>query len=215
MKLDPFLNMTVWRHSAIGILLCCALVRTGCGGGTDPGVAGTAGAAGGMGDASLAATKAWLSAEPIETNGAGQSLNPQIAIDDDGNAVAISTQSDGTRLRLWSSRFTAGTGWSAAIPVGSGDAGDAKNARIVVDASGNALAVWQQSDGSRDAIWANRYFADIGWIGASVIDDSNADPASAPQISIDAAGNALVVWNQSDGTQDNVWSNHFAMDAGT
>ncbi len=37
------------------------------------------------------------------------------------------------------------------------DAGNASNPQIAFDANGNALAVWEQSDGTRSNIWANRY----------------------------------------------------------
>jgi len=37
------------------------------------------------------------------------------------------------------------------------DAGDAGSPQIAVDAGGNAIAVWHQSDGARDNIWANRF----------------------------------------------------------
>jgi hypothetical protein len=37
------------------------------------------------------------------------------------------------------------------------NAGGAHAPQIAFDASGNALAVWYQSDGTRDNIWSNRY----------------------------------------------------------
>jgi hypothetical protein len=37
------------------------------------------------------------------------------------------------------------------------NAGDADNPQIAFDANGNALAVWEQFDGTRYNIWANRY----------------------------------------------------------
>lgn len=37
------------------------------------------------------------------------------------------------------------------------DTGDAQFPQIAMDSSGNALAVWHQSDGTRFNIWANRF----------------------------------------------------------
>jgi hypothetical protein len=37
------------------------------------------------------------------------------------------------------------------------NAGGAFGHQIAFDASGNALAVWHQFDGTRSNIWANRY----------------------------------------------------------
>jgi hypothetical protein len=35
--------------------------------------------------------------------------------------------------------------------------GDALDPPIAIDASGRALAVWDQADGTRNSIWANGY----------------------------------------------------------
>ena len=47
------------------------------------------------------------------------------------------------------------------------------------------------------------------WGTAALIETDNAGGASTPQIAIDASGNALAVWSQSDGTRDNIWANRF------
>lgn len=47
--------------------------------------------------------------------------------------------------------------WSSAGLIETNNAGDAWNPRIAIDGSGNAIAVWFQSDGTRHNIWANRF----------------------------------------------------------
>ena len=47
--------------------------------------------------------------------------------------------------------------WGTAALIETDNAGDASRAQIAFDANGNALAVWQQYDGTRNNIWANRY----------------------------------------------------------
>ena len=54
-----------------------------------------------------------------------------------------------------------GTGWGTPELIENADAGDAFSPRIAVDPQGNAVAVWKQSDGVRDNIWANRFVEDI------------------------------------------------------
>jgi len=39
------------------------------------------------------------------------------------------------------------------------DAGGAFSPQIAIDTNGNAIAVWYQSDGARNNIWANRWVA--------------------------------------------------------
>ena len=150
----------------------------------------------------------WEWAEPIETD-TGDALNPQIAIDANGNAIAVWRQSDGIRSNIWTNRYTASTdSWSDAELIETDDTGSAWNQQIAIDASGNAIAVWQQSDGSRDNIWTNRYIPNFGWGSAQLIETSTGS-AQDPKIAFDANGNAIAVWRQWDGTRYNIWANRY------
>jgi len=82
---------------------------------------------------------------------------PKIAIDANGNAVAVWSQYDGTRLNIWANRYVAGTGWGTAALIETDNAGAAVLPRVAMDANGNAIAVWVQFDGTRNNVWANRY----------------------------------------------------------
>ncbi len=153
------------------------------------------------------ADKAWGSAELIETDNAGNAYRPQIAIDNNGNAIAVWLQHDGTRWNIRANRFD-GTSWGSAELIETNNAGDAFDPQIAVDGNGNALAVWAQSDGTRNNIWANR-FDGTSWGSAVLIETNNAGNAFAPQIAADNNGNALAVWQQSDGTRFNIWAKRF------
>ncbi|WP_158590361.1 Ig-like domain-containing protein [Noviherbaspirillum cavernae] len=156
----------------------------------------------------------WGTAQLIETDDTGDTLLPKIAIDANGNALAIWSQFDGTRNNIWSNRYTAGTGWGTAQLIETNDIAGADAPQIVFDAKGNALAVWVQSDGVRNNIWSNRYTAGSGWGAAQLIETDNAGSVSLPRIAIDADGNALAVWPQSDGVRNNIWSNRYTVGAG-
>ena len=156
----------------------------------------------------------WGTAIKIETDDAGHAMAPQIAFDPSGNAISVWHQSDGTRNNIWSNRYTAGTGWGTAIKIETDDAGHAAAPQIAFDPSGNAIAVWFQSDGVRNNIWANRYTAGTGWGTAEAIETDDAGHAAAPQIAFDPSGNAIAVWYQSDGTRDNIRSNRYTAGTG-
>jgi hypothetical protein len=87
----------------------------------------------------------------------GLEVGPDIATDSAGNSLLLWEQLDGSRHRVWSSHYTPGTGWAAPSAIDSPDGLDTAFAQIAVDARGNALALWQQADGKRFNIWANRY----------------------------------------------------------
>ena len=158
-----------------------------------------------------AATNSWGTATLIETDNAGGAVNPQLAYDASGNALAVWTQSDGTRTNIWANRFTAATSsWGTASLIETDNAENAFNPQIAFDGSGNALAVWNQSDGTRNNIWANRFAAATSsWGTAALIETDNFGDALDPQIAFDASGNALTVWSQFDGTRYNIWANRF------
>ncbi|RJF96460.1 hypothetical protein D3870_21820 [Noviherbaspirillum cavernae] len=156
----------------------------------------------------------WGAAQLIETDNAGDALFPRIAIDGSGNALAVWQQSDGAQIDIRANRYTVGAGWGTAQLIETGNAGDARLPQIAFDASGNALAVWTQSDGTRYSIWSNRYTAGSGWGTPQLVETDNADHAFDPQIAIDAGGNALAVWTQSDGTRVNVWANRYTTGKG-
>ena len=135
----------------------------------------------------------WGTARLIETNNAGDAYGPQIAIDSNGNAIVVWYQSDGTRYNIWSNRYEPGTGWGAAQLIETDNAGNAYRSQVAIDSSGNAIAVWYQSDGTRKNIWSNRYEPRTGWGTAQLIENS-IESASFPRVAIDSTGNAIVVW---------------------
>ncbi len=152
-----------------------------------------------------ATTGAWGTAELIEAN-AGNAGSPQVAVGPSGNAIAVWVQNDEIGNGIFASRYDVNTGaWGTAelIETGKGDAGDP---RVAVDASGNAIAVWQQHDGTRDGIWANRYDVKTGTWGTAELIETGAGGAGSPQVAVDTFGNAIAVWVEGVG---NVWANRF------
>ena len=146
-----------------------------------------------------------------ETGGTASSsaAGPHVALDGVGSAIAVWHQSDGTRNNIWANRFVPGTGWGAAQMIETENDGGAGSPQVVVDASGNAMATWIQTDGSRYNVWANRYVMGTGWGTAQLIETDNAGSAGPPSAAVNAAGTAISVWPQSDGTRDNLWANGF------
>jgi hypothetical protein len=156
----------------------------------------------------------WGDAELLETDNSGHAGSPQVGIDGSGNAVAVWYQDDGTWYNIWANRYVAGTGWGDAELIETDDKGDAYGPQVGIDGSGNAIAVWWQSDGTRYNIWANRYVAGTGWGDAELIETDNSGDAEYPQVGIDESGNAVAVWRQSDGAQYNIWANCYVVGTG-
>jgi hypothetical protein len=112
---------------------------------------------------------------------------------------------------IWANRYVPGTGWGTATVIETDNSGTANTPQVEMNGSGQALAVWSQSDGTRDNIWANRYVPGAGWDTAAPIEIENVGDAVNPEVAINDTGQAMAVWLQSDGTRDNVWANRYDM----
>jgi len=151
----------------------------------------------------------WTTIERIEYNSGDSADNPQVGIDEDGNAIAIWQQFDGSYTSIYSNHFGVLFGWGTAQLTETNDNGDASFPQISIDGSGNAIAVWQQFNGSFNNIWFNRYFAGSGW-GTTPGPIAQKKDAVTPQIALGTNGNAMAIWNQYDGLYGyNVFSNYY------
>jgi hypothetical protein len=154
----------------------------------------------------------WGTAELIEFDDVGDAILPQVAIDPNGNAVVVWQQYDGARFNIWYNRYVAGTGWEGPGLLES-DSGQASAPRVAIDASGRALAVWQQFDGANTNILASRYVPGTGW-GAPELLESRTGETFHARIAMNADGSALAVWLQFELQKFKVWSNRYAPGSG-
>src|SRR5262249_11424678 len=136
------------------------------------------------------------------------------SFDSNGNAVAVWQQSDGTHFNIWSNRYSAGTGWGTAAKIETDDTGDALSPIIAVTPDGHAVATWYQSDAVQSNTWANELDPVAGWGTAAQIDTNNAGSSGYPRVTIDPAGEAIVVWHKSAGGTTNIWSNRYVPGTG-
>ena len=124
------------------LMVTSLLVLSGCGGSDN--------------NSNTFTPKVWGTAELIETDSVGNANNPQIAFDSNGNAIVVWFQSDGPRYNIWANHFD-GTSWGTPELIENDNAGRVAEPQIAFDNNGNAIAVWYQSDSTRDNIWANRF----------------------------------------------------------
>jgi hypothetical protein len=153
----------------------------------------------------------WGTAQAIPTGG-GAAYEPQVALDASGNAMAVWYEYDGTTYNIFSARYTPATGWGAAQLIETGG-GFAFLPEIAIGPGGNAIAVWYQQNGSNYDIHANSYTVAAGWGTAQLI-ESGSSYAYVPRMAMDASGNAIVVWYQHDGAVFNIHANRYSVATG-
>ncbi len=116
--------------------------------------------------------------------------NPQIAVDGNGNMIAVWTQSDG----LYSDYFDANSGWGTPSKIAdrTTQAVYFSNIRVAMNAKGDAVVVWVHDEMYNYFIESVRFSVGSGW---------GADQKLMPpylvfslDIALDANSNALIVW---------------------
>ncbi len=101
-------------------------------------------------------------AEIIEVNNA-ETTGLQVVINAAGDALALWRQG-GSGYSMYSKRYDlASSSWETPqliVTVARGDyyhGYPIRNPQVAIDATGNALAVWQQRDGTDYILWTSRY----------------------------------------------------------
>jgi len=143
----------------------------------------------------------WGSPELIEIS----SGTPEIALDPRGNATVV--WQEYTSRRILAVRYLPGSGWTPAVRIDSGT-GDGFDPDVGANPSGSVIAVWEEANGSVRHVMTAQYVSGVGWASPIAVDGSG-QPATFrldPRVGIDDGGNAIVVWSQSNGTEDSIWS---------
>jgi hypothetical protein len=159
--------------------------------------------------------KFWGTPALLETDNTDNATYPSISMNDSGNAMVVWDQGDGVEFNINAKLFHADTGtWDGPVLIEHNDWGDHLNShapKVKIAPDGNAIAVWQQHDGSRWHIWGNEYDADTGTWGTEHSLESYTHHGWSHDIGMDGNGNALVVWNQYNdaGTYYDILSNKY------
>jgi hypothetical protein len=156
---------------------------------------------------SRTANGSWAPAVTISD--AGQSAsNPDVAIDNSGNALVAWSRTDGTNIRIQTAFRPSGGSFGA--PVTISDPGfDATKPAIDFDNSGKALITWQRFDGTKLRVQATTRSAGAGgtFANENTLSEGGQDafnPQADAGPNVDA--NGVIAWTRSDGTNLRVQS---------
>jgi hypothetical protein len=125
---------------------------------------------------------------------------PQVALDANGDAIAVWDGWDGANIRIQDAYRPAGGAFG--LPRFLSPTGDnADTPQVAFDATGDALAVWR-FDGSPASTVQGAYRPAGGEFAlAQTVSTPSSLPAQMPQVAFDGQGDGVVAWQQSDGTE--------------
>ncbi len=139
----------------------------------------------------------WTTPYSISVSGQ-DALVPEVAVDPSGNAAVICSRFNGTNFTTRSATQLYGQTWSASVIL-SNPGQAASTQSIALDASGNATASWDLYDGTNHMVQVSTKPFGSSWSSATTISTTGND-AYIPQVAVDPAGDALVIWVEYNGT---------------
>jgi hypothetical protein len=141
----------------------------------------------------LTADSGWGEGAIVQGEQARTANSPEIAISDDGSAIAVWTEVREGGSEIWSRHFAPGRGWADPHRLSVPDGSLARTAEIAMNASGAALVAWALGSSS---VWCASFSPETGWSPPRRL-DTLTEGADFPQVALDDRGNGFVVWRQS------------------
>ncbi len=138
---------------------------------------------------------------------------PAVAMDNSGNVVIIWAQSTGSSSGMFKSEYRGGS-WTHPTDVGDGfspNSDVAYHVDVAMDNNGNAIAVWEQTNGSTDQIFMSEYRGG-SWSHPADINDHISpagQDANEPKVAMDDNGNAIVTWFQYNGSRNQIYISEY------
>lgn len=156
----------------------------------------------------------WGTAGALTTGvigGAGSFGNVRMAADANGHCLVVWVQYDSSIFNVWAVPCSGGAATDIPVLIETDNTASASWLQVAMNASGTAIAVWQQSLATGFKVWANRYTPASGW-GTSAIITTDTTPSISlpayPKVDLDDLGNAVAGWTQSTGASSRLFASH-------
>jgi hypothetical protein len=134
----------------------------------------------------------------------------QLATDDNGDVLAVWQRGDTKPASIWSMHFDARSSkWSTPSQIDRSASTDAAAPVLALEHRGGTAVVAWTVHGAADQIWAARYAPRGGWSSPTRISQDDAQGATIPCVATSSSGDAIALWQQSDGTRSNIMSSSF------
>ena len=160
-----------------------------------------------------AATDTWGAPVGVETRTGGQAYSPQVAVDKNGQWLVIWQQDEGMTLRgMWSSTSADGNTWAAPVAITTASA---SRPTLAMNKDGAAVAAWYGRDSGSGPFPCTASVRIGGtWSTPMVMKaagTANGFPEQA--VAISGTGEAYVVWQDTDASEDSIWMRRYAAGA--
>lgn len=144
---------------------------------------------------------------------------PNAAISDNGDAIITWEEYDGSFYQAYKSEFRSGV-WINPTNAADNISPNGSNVSDVypaMNASGDTIVVWQQPNGGLNQIFKSEYRSGSWTHPTSLTDHISpaGQQALGPSVAISNNGDALISWQQSDGTRSQIFKSHYRLGSWT
>ena len=143
---------------------------------------------------------------------------PHVAMDNNGNAIIVWVQSDGTNEQVFKSERRNGI-WRNPVNLADNISPDEQDvwwgdsllgtAQVAMDNNGNAIIVWYQFDGTNWQIFKSEYRNGAWHDPANLSDNIGIAGAGQPQVAMDDNSKAIIVFVASDGSKGQTFKSEY------
>jgi hypothetical protein len=142
--------------------------------------------------------------------------NPVCAVNDSGLAVVVWRETRTDARYIMGSFLQQGGAWTTPVQLEGPIEGFREDTPdVAIDPNGNVVATWKRDSGTGgDTVVAVTYNAFTNSWSPPQILDPVAESVDLPKTGIDDNGNAIVVWNRTNGSQSEVISAYFTYGTG-
>ncbi len=150
----------------------------------------------------------WGSSQTISTPTTEHADSCNVAGDSSGNFIMTWSQEVGGTNYYIKASYSSDSGatWSAPANISGIDC--RYNGNVVMDESGNAIAIWAYTGGSYDRVQVS-YSSDYGanWSAPQTL-SADGQNASSYSVVMDETGHGIIIWRRSDGSNRRIQETH-------
>lgn len=153
------------------------------------------------GAASKPAGGKWQSPMHLSAPG-GNANEPRVAVDAQGDAVAVWERFEGEEFVEAASKPASSGTWGKPVALTKPELGKGEPAgqQVGIGGLGNAVAVWSRMNGTHDFVEAAvGQASSAAWQPPATLSGPGANVEEQPQVAVNAAGSAVVVWERLNG----------------
>jgi hypothetical protein len=136
---------------------------------------------------------------PVDLSLPGQDArDARVAVDGGGGALAVWQRRNGLSWVVEAATRSAAGAWGAPVQLSDGGA-DARSVQVALAPDGRAVVLWERLTGLQSAVQASVAPSGGGPLGPAATLSQPGTSALSPRLAMDAAGNAVAVWQTFDG----------------